>query len=175
MPGYNAYDPYYGTMPQNPRVNQMNNNIWNNGWNNTIPNPSYTQTPQRSSDGRVYVNGRAGADAYPLPNGINIMTLWDTDSKRFYVKGYDNNGMPRVLEDNDYGPHVQQEQQQSNNVDLSAYATKDDIQNMISEAFNRFSVPNLNRFVTKNDFDKALSELSVGNGGRIVRANESNG
>lgn len=142
---YNNYNAYPNQGVVNPRV---------------VPNASwggYNQAPQQSSDGRVYVNGRAGADAYPLPMGVNTMILWDTDARRFYIKGYDNNGMPRVLEDNDYGPHSEPEPAPQQNVDLSHYATKEDIQKM------------------RNDFDIILSQLAVGSGGRVVRINEPNG
>lgn len=137
------------------------------------PQPQMMQ--QRYSDGKTYVSGRAGADAYPMPNGVNQITLWDTDAHRFYIKGYDNNGMPRVLEDNDYAPHVQQEAQTVPSIDLSNYATKDDIKSMISDAFSSIAMPNMSALVTKLELDKVLSELVVGNGGRIVRNNESHG
>ena len=150
---YNNYNSYPNQGVANPRVIPSPGpgvNV-NAGW------VGYNQAPQQSSDGKVYVSGRAGADAYPLPMGVNYMILWDTESRRFYEKGYDNNGIPRVLTDNDYGPHVEPEPARQQNVDMSGYATKDDIQKM------------------RNDFDRILSELAVGNGGRIVRMNESNG
>ena len=167
---YNNYNAYGGQNVVNPRVNTPAQvATWNTGWN------GYNQIPQQSSDGRVYVNGRAGADAYPIPNGINYIVLWDTESKRFFIKGYDNNGMPRVLEDNDYGPHMEPEPASQLSVDLSMYATKEDIKEMISQAFSNATIPSMVGYVTQKEFDKALSELAVGNGGRIVRANESNG
>jgi len=148
---YNNYNAYAGQGVVNPRVVPSPGVNVNAGWN------GYNQAPQQSSDGKVYVSGRAGADAYPLPMGVNYMILWDTESNRFYEKGYDNNGIPRVLADNDYGPHTEPEPVHQPNVDMSSYATKDDIQKM------------------RKDFDRILSELAVGNGGRIVRMNESNG
>lgn len=161
----------------------MANNFMNNYPYNTMPMtgvPAYGQIPyqqqmqmpmmqQRPNDGRVYVNGRTGADAYPMPNGVNQITLWDTDGKRFYVKGYDNNGMPRVLEDNDYIPHVQPEAAPTQHVDMSKYATKDDIKAAVMEAFQSV------QYVTEEHLNKRLSGLSVGNGGRIVSTDESNG
>lgn len=159
MPNY----PNYGGINFGPYNNQMNS-----GFYNGYMQPQQ-QAMQRPSDGRTYVNGRAGADAYPIPAGVNEIILWDTEAKRYYVKGYDNNGMPRVLEDNDYAPHVEPERQSQPQVDLSQYATKEDIKNMISNAFG------MSTFITQQEFNKALSELSVGNGGRIVRTNESNG
>lgn len=170
----------------------MTNNFMNNypyNTMNTMPMtgvPAYGQMPyqqqmqipmmqQRPNDGRVYVNGRTGADAYPMPNGVNQITLWDTDGKRFYVKGYDNNGMPRVLEDNDYIPHVQHEPAQSQPVDMSKYATKDDLKAAVTEAFQSIQFPNMSSYVTEERLNKRLSGLSVGNGGRIVSVDESNG
>lgn len=148
---YNNYNAYGNSGVVNPRVVPTPGVNVNAGWG------GYNQAPQQSSDGKVYVSGRAGADAYPLPMGVNYMILWDTESHRFYEKGYDNNGIPRVLGDYDYGPHSEPEHASQQNVDLSVFATKDDIQKM------------------RNDFDRILSELAVGNGGRIVRMNESNG
>ena len=49
------------------------------------------------------------------------------------------------------------------------YATKEDITNAVNDAFNR-----LQGFVTQNELNDVLSGLAVGNGGRIVRINESN-
>ena len=170
MPGYNNYNGYGVQNVVNPRLNNpVQVATWNTGWN------GYSQIPQQSPDGRVYVNGRAGADAYPIPNGMNFIVLWDTESKRFFVKGYDNNGMPRVLEDNDYGPHADPEPAVQQSVDLSAYATKDDIKQMIAQAFSNATIPSMVGYVTKDEMNKAFSELTLGNGGRIVRANESNG
>ena len=167
----------------------MANNFMNNypyNTMNTMPVigvPAYGQMPyqqqmpmmqQRPSNGRIYVNGRTGADAYPMPNGVNQIDLWDTDGKRFYVKGYDNNGMPRVLEDNDYTPHIQQEPAQVQPVDMSKYATKDDLKAAVTEAFQSIQFPNMSSYVTEEHLNKRLSCLSVGNGGRIVSTDESN-
>jgi len=167
MQNYNNFNSYGvpGAVPTPmPRMNQ-----WQNNW------PGYAQVPQQSADGRVYVNGRAGADAYPIPQNMNVITLWDTESKRFYVKGYDNNGMPRVLEDNDYSAHVEPEKVQQSSIDTSTFATKDDIKAAISEAFSNLQIPSMAGYVTRQEFDQGLSELTLGNGGRIVRNNDANG
>ena len=106
---------------------------------------------------------------------MNRIVLWDNDYDRFYIKGYDNNGRPRVLGDFDFQPHVEPETA-TPQIDLSAYATKADIANMIEDSMKKISQnqPNMGKFVTMKYLDQALSELSVGNGGRIVRNNESN-
>lgn len=171
MPGYNNYNSY-GAQSQivNPRINTIPvNNSWgNNGYMNYIQ-------PQQSNSLKTYVNGRPGADAFQLPPGVNSMILWDADSQRFFVKGYDNNGMPRVLEDNDYTPHTEPEPVQQPQVDLNGYATKEDIKQMIAEAFSNATIPSMAGYVTRKEMDKAFESLSLGNGGRIVRNNESNG
>jgi hypothetical protein len=128
------------------------------------------------ADNRVFVTGRAGADAYQLPPGVNMQILWDDDNDRFYVKGYDESGRPRILADNDFQPHVEPEVQLPN-IDMSQYATKDDINAMITEAIKeatkKTKTPNLSNYVTLEAFNEALDGLSVGSGGRVVRANES--
>lgn len=170
MQGYNNGYGNYGVQNVIQRPTPGNGNtVWDNNWG------GYNQMPQQSSDGKIYVNGKAGAEAYPIPRGMNQVILWDTDSRRFFIKGYDNNGMPRVLEDNDYTTHVDPEPNPQQNVDLSQYATKEDIRGMISNAFSSIQMPNMNSYMTKAEFEKILTELSVGNGGRIVRFNESNG
>lgn len=167
MQNYNNYGNYGGYTTVPPRVA---------AWGNTYQNGmGMQQMPQQSPDGRIYVNGRGGADAYPIPQGMSSITLWDTEGNRFYIKGYDNNGMPRVLEDNDYSAHVETEKMQQAPFDTSAFATKDDIKNAIHEAFSNLSMPNMNGYVTRQELDQEFSKLMLGNGGRVVRNNEPNG
>ena len=54
------------------------------------------------------------------------------------------------------------------------YATKADLEQLFNSAMEKLHKENLSIYATKEDLDKALSGLSVGNGGRIVRTNESN-
>ena len=93
MPVYNNYNNQYGVPRQNIPYGGYD------PYMTTVQQPPQIQP--RSSDGRVYVNGRAGADAYPLPMGVNFIVLWDTESHRFFVKGYDNNGIPRVRQNDE--------------------------------------------------------------------------
>jgi GH25 family lysozyme M1 (1,4-beta-N-acetylmuramidase) len=106
-----------------------------------------------------------------MPNGVNKVLLFDNDVNRMYIKSYDNNGRPRVLEDNDFQPHVEPEPKVSGipNVDMSKYATKDDIEQL----FRKIPMPNMSGYMTKQEFDTALTELFVDNRGRIVRNSES--
>lgn len=192
MPNYNNNGNYRNVNNyQNniPRFGPAGSNGWNNGYQNGYQNGTYpvngfqtnsfnqaqtqqvSQMPQMQADDRVFVAGRIGADAYQLQPGVNVQVLWDDDVDRFYIKGYDEKGRPRVLGDFDFIPHVESDYQQ-NSPDMSEYVTKDDIRNMISEAFKK-NKTNTNNFVTTEALNKALSELCVGNGGKIVRTNES--
>ncbi len=181
MAGYNGYN----GMPNNG-MNAGWGNGMNNGYNgySVAPSNSYGNSggwnnPQPSQQPAIeyqeFVHGRAGAEAYQLKPGVNRQVLWDDETDRFYIKGYDNNGRPRVLADNDFIPHVEPEPQVPQ-IDLSNYATKDDLKQMLSEAFKNIQLPkpNMTGYVTQHDLDVALSGLSVGNGGRIVRFDESN-
>lgn len=145
------------------------NNSFTSGGNGYGINYGNTPVPQQNE--RIYVTGRIGADAYPLPNGVFSVILWDNSAKRFYIKGYDNNGIPRVLEDCDYSDHVEPEPQTSAQLDMSQYATKDDIRKMISEAFNHIDPPVMNDYVTTKQFNDTISNLVVGNGGKVVMNN----
>lgn len=183
MQNYNNYG-NYGSLrnmnPNNSPVNPANATMWNQGSGNTngyagwgYQNNGYNQAPSQQIDDRVFVTGRIGADAYQLPPGVNVQILWDDEQDRFYIKGYDEKGRPRVLADKDFFDHVEKEAPQSA-VDLSLYATKDDIRTMISEAFKKNKTPNLSDYVTMDGLNKILSELCVGSGGKVVRSNESN-
>lgn len=181
MPGFNYGAPTYaygGYQPNNIWNNTGSMTWGNNGYQNTgFQNVGYQQNSQRDDHFQYvdYVSGRAGADAYQLPPNVNKAILYDNDTDRFYVKGYDENGRPRVLADNDFTPHVEPEpNHQNSQIDLSGYVTKADLEQMINNAVKSIQYPNLAGYVTQNDLDKALSGLSVGNGGRIVRINESN-
>lgn len=137
--------------------NGTGNNNWSNGWNgtgmNTLQPQMQTPTqpqpqPARQPDAKIIVNGRAAADAYPMPPGSNLVHLWDKSGERLFVKTYDNNGYPCVTEDYDLVPHVDPE---------PAYVTKDDIRDMIREALSELSIPNPDQFATKRDLEKAFS------------------
>lgn len=191
MQNYNNYGNPSGLANMNANRNYVGNGNYNNGnfgnanntgWNNGNGwmyqangyNQGFNPVPVQSN-GRIYVTGRAGADAYQLPPGVNEQILWDDDSPRFYIKGYDEKGRPRVLEDNDYQGHIDSEAAQSN-IDMSMYATKDDIKTIVSENIKKIKIPNMSGYVTTEDLNRALaeflSELCVGSGGKVVRSGE---
>jgi len=159
---------YNGMGYQNDNYSMGNMNNMGNFQANNYNQPQQQSQPQ--SDGRIYVTGRLGADTYQLQPGVEEQILWDDDVNRFYVKGYDNKGRPRVVGDFDYFPHVENDLPQSN-TDMSIYATKDDIDSLKNWLNN--ALKKNGKYVTQDEFNKVLSGLSVGNGGRIVRDNES--
>lgn len=181
-----AYNNGFGGMQNNIWGNGfntggINNNGWNtntgfgnNGMGNGYQNPGYNVQQDNHYLYYDYVSGRTGADAYQMPSNVNRVLLFDNDNDRYFIKEYDNNGRPRVVADNDFTPHVDPEPTQNAPIDLTPYATKDDLRQMLSDAINQIAIPNMGEYVTRGDLNKALSGLSVGNGGRIVRANESN-
>ncbi len=191
MPSFNGYqnnrnNGYFNSY-QNDNGYQNNNGYNNIGYNNIGYNnlsyqgnnqQQYGQQPSRDDHFQWidYVNGRAGADAYQLPTGVNKALLFDNDYNRFFIKSYDNNGRPRIFEDNDYGPHVEPEPVTPQNIDLTPYATKDDIRDMISKALGSIQIPSpkMDGYVTTDEFNRVIGSLSVGNGGRIVIGNEQN-
>lgn len=173
--GMNANRNFGNTNYNNMNPNGMNNTVWNNNWLYQQAN-GYNQgfnSMQGQSSGRIYVTGRAGADAFQMPPGITEVILWDDDEPRFYIKGYDEKGRPRVLEDNDYQDHVDQDVMQGG-VDMSAYATKEDIKSVVADAIKRIKIPNLSGYATVDELNKALSELCVGSGGKVIRSGDSN-
>lgn len=159
----------YGTNGFIGNGNAMNAmNGWSNGWNGTgmnSPQPQAPVQPQpaRQPDTKIIVNGRAAADAYPMPQGSNLVFLWDRSGERLFVKTYDNNGYPCVTEDYDLTPHVNPE---------PAYVTKDDIREMIEEALGNIQMPNTKNFVTRDYLDKAISRAISGNKGKVNRNDE---
>lgn len=128
------------------------------------PMMRYQQNPYEPQ----YVTGIEGANAYQMPPGVGQMILWDTDSDCFYIKKLDEIGRPRVVAWKDFSDHVIPAPENQNgsdaqqSVDMSVYPTKKDLEDMLEKY-------NMTNYLTKDEFEKALSQLCVGERGRIVR------
>lgn len=115
-----------------------------------------------------YVTGIEGANAYQMPAGVQQMILWDTDKDCFYIKKLDEIGRPRVVAWKDFSDHVEPAQENQNGtdaqqtIDMSVYPTKKDLEDMLEKY-------NMTNYLTKDEFEKALGQLCVGERGRIVR------
>lgn len=114
--GYPAYAAYQG-YPQVPQ--------------------QYAQVPQAtnqpSQTGFQYVHGIEGAYAFTMPVGVEKMLLWDDTENRFYVKGYDEMGKPKILADNDFQPHVDRTPAKEDKLDGSSYVTHDYLKKVLAE------------------------------------------
>ena len=148
------------------------------GYNNygipqySVPLPSQLPSfyPNQSQNQQMkYVHGIEGANAYQMAPGETEVLLWDDEKDSFYVKKLDQMGRPKVVAWKDFTDHVEPEQNQevseASNIDLNKYLTKDDLHEILKKL-------GLTDILTKADLDKALSELSVGTGGKVVRGNE---
>lgn len=119
MPSYNNYFPVgyqpglYPTMYAQPTL------------------PTITSQPQ-SSNGIVWVQGEAGAKAYPVAAG-NSMLLMDSESEQFYIKSTDASGMPMPLRVFHYKEVVQtSETAPKKEPDMSKYITREELETRLS-------------------------------------------
>lgn len=100
-----------------------------------------------------YVTGIEGANAFQLPIGVMQMVLWDTDNDSFYIKKIDEMGRPKVVAWKDFIDHIEPEKKEVSEQPVynESYICKNEVEEMINQA---------------------LSQLTVGERGRIVRINE---
>lgn len=111
--GYGAYQAYPQVPQQYAQIPQSNN--------------------QPSQNVFQYVHGIEGAYAYTMPIGVDKMLLWDDTENRFYVKGYDEMGKPKILADNDFQPHVDKKPAKEEKMDGSSYVTFDYLNKVLAE------------------------------------------
>lgn len=85
MPNYNPYqfNPYtYTPMPQSQTIN--------------APYVPQSQPQPQQNNALVWVQGEAGAKAYPVAAG-NTVLLMDSETSTFYIKSVDSTGIPKPL------------------------------------------------------------------------------
>ena len=132
------------------------NNFYNPGYSQ--PMYSYPRSPYEP----IYVTGIEGANAFQMPQGVQQMILWDTDTDSFYIKKLDEMGRPRVVAWKDFTEHVMpQPAEQPTAQDMSVYPTKKDLEDMLNQY-------DMTQYLTKKDFSDMLNRLYVGERGRIV-------
>lgn len=81
--------------------------------------PAYQPQQQAQNNGRIYVQGEAGAKSYLIAPNTSVV-LWDTESPTIYIKAADATGMP-TMRIYDYKERGVEE------VPKVEYATKEDI------------------------------------------------
>jgi len=99
--------------------------------------PQYQQTQQQG--GLVWVQGIEGAKSHPVGAGQSVL-LMDSESNCFFIKSADASGMPLPLRIFDYtertaqnAPKTAQETHTEPPIDLSAYVTRDELENRIAQ------------------------------------------
>lgn len=98
----------------------------------------YPTNNQQSSSNIIWVQGEAGAKAYPVAPGVSVL-LMDSESEYFYIKSTDASGMPQPLRKFPYSEEVA-----GTVVEAPAAAPQFDP----------------DQYVTRSEFEKRLSELS---------------
>lgn len=119
MPAYNNYFPI-GYQPANYALPYQQS---------AVPQPITTTL----SNGIVWVQGEAGAKAYPVAAG-NSMLLMDGENEQFYIKSTDMSGMPMPLRIFSYKEITSKgtEPSSKDNLDLSKYITKDEFERRLN-------------------------------------------
>lgn len=116
MPAYNNY------FPMNYQPMQY------------APQPQFTppvvQQPQNST-GIIWVQGEAGAKAYPVAPGNSIL-LMDSENTCFYIKTTDSSGVPQPIRKFNYveegATKQKKEEPKQPEIDLSNFVTKDELE-----------------------------------------------
>lgn len=85
--------------------------------NNYTFNPYMAQQPQyyypqaapvQSNTGVIWVQGRAGASAYPVAAGASVLLMDSESNDTFYIKTVDASGVPMRLRTFHYSEEVEQ-------------------------------------------------------------------
>lgn len=95
---------------------------------------NFQQQPQQTSGGIVWVQGDAGAKAYPVAPNTSVL-LMDSESSTFYIKSTDNSGMPLPLRIFDYSERSGQmltEKPQASTLSENDYVTRAEFEERLS-------------------------------------------
>lgn len=100
-----------------------------------------SQNPTQDNNGMIWISGIEGAKGYLVAPGKSVMLL-DAEASTFYIKSADASGMPLPLRIFDYTERTQQTQNHSpiteqptpqQEIDLSEYVTREEFEKRISE------------------------------------------
>lgn len=117
----------------------------------TVSNTPIT-TNQSSSSGIIWVQGEAGAKAYPVAPGNSVL-LMDSESECFYIKSTDSSGIPMPLRVFNYCEIVQS-QPVEKQIDTSQLATQDDLEALrreLRQALDDLRPKTMNRKENKHE------------------------
>ena len=87
--------------------------------------------PQQSDNGIIWVQGEAGAKAYPIQSGKSVV-LFDSETERFFIKSTDASGMPQPLRIFKYS-ETDENEEKNNKIDISQFITRDEFDDLMEK------------------------------------------
>lgn len=154
MPNY-YNNPSYGNNPQY-MANYQNNSYGYYPQNQQGAYQNYNNSGNAGGVGIIWVQGEAGAKAYPIPPGSNCMLL-DSESPTFYIKSVDANGFPSPLKIYDYTERSNYQLTSSGNMQSSQFSSDPTSRAIDAQHFSQ-------DYVSKKEFDelkKMIEEMSA--------------
>lgn len=119
--------------------------------------PVMMQQPQTTGPNcaMAWVDGEIEARGRQIPQGVTQLAMWDTNSPKIYLKSINQMGMPNPMQILTYTMEEAQAalpagQSGDNHVDLSNYATKDEISQLRDEIRNLMQRQNQNGSTNNN-------------------------
>jgi len=103
--------------------------LYNNPYQYNNPYIPYTppvQQPQQPDTSIIWVQGEAGAKAYPVQNGRSVV-LFDSESEHFFIKTADQSGMPQPLRIFSYS-ETNENEMKAPVVDTSMFVTREEFE-----------------------------------------------
>lgn len=107
--------------------------------------PQYTPPvvqQQNNNTGITWVQGEAGAKAYPVAPGNSVL-LMDSENSYFYIKTTDNSGVPQPIRKFKYEEETgtkKKEETKKSEIDLSNFVTKEELEERFAELTSTKSV-----------------------------------
>ena len=117
MPAYNNYFPVgYQPMTYQPSI------------------PSMQPQVSTNNNGIVWVQGEAGAKAYPVGAGNSVL-LMDSEKECFYIKSTDVSGMPLPLRVFSFKEIIEQpiSNRLAKELDTSVFVTREELESRLNE------------------------------------------
>jgi len=97
----------------------------------TQPQPTTPTITQPQSAGIIWVQGEAGAKAYPVAAGTSML-LMDSEAEQFYIKSTDISGMPMPLRVFSYKEMVAPTEVPAKETDMSKYITREELETRLA-------------------------------------------
>jgi len=135
-----SYQPSYYSQPVPDQLAQLRQNQQLQNLQPPFPQPQMMQmqVPQPEAGGIIWVQGEAGAKAYPVANG-STAALWDSENQSIYLKSVDMSGMPsmRVIDYTERGGAQAKNQSQTQQVDFTQFVTRDQLEDILTERLKK--------------------------------------